>query len=338
MFVSFGFRFRVEVEALNMAETVGNYARHRAAPVLIQVRDEEGRPRGYRITMAPAVSGQSVAFGYMSALVKLAEQRGLPICEECRSYEHLGGFFKRADRVDVGYDERVKTCVVEDITGFMATKERERGGRGKKGEVGEKEKEEGGKGAVIRRTSPVMFSYMVPDAASARGVLMPQLHVRYNLKNPDKQVPYQVEAGTAVYIHGVAIDVERIGRLEDGRHIDAGDRLRRVELALDALKVLYGGLLFGAKKARYLPVIEALGGIAAVSHPMPFVVSPPRLGDYVGENINRAKKFGAGSIKLFCFDKEGATGCGRQDGVEAADSLEDLVDKVKAAVVEMLKK
>jgi CRISPR-associated protein Csa2 len=322
MFVSFGFRFRVEVEALNMAETVGNYARHRAAPILIQVRDEEGRLKEYRITMAPAVSGQSVAFGYMSALVKLAEQRRLPVCEECRSYEHLGGFFKRADRVDVGYDERIKTCVVEDLTGFMATKERG----------------EGGKGAVIRRTSPVMFSYMVPDATSARGVLMPQLHVRYNLKNPEKQVPYQVEAGTAVYIHGVAIDVERIGRLEDGRHIDAKDRLMRVELALDALKALYGGLLFGAKKARYLPVIEALGGIAAVSHPMPFVVSPPRLGDYVGENVNRARKFGAGSIKLFCFDKEGVTSCGKQDGVEAADSLEDLVDKVKAAVVEMLKK
>ena len=307
-----------------MAETVGNYARHRAAPVLIQVRDEEGKLKEYRITMAPAVSGQSVAFGYMSALVKLAELKGLPVCEECRSYEHLGGFFKRADRVDVGYDERIKTCVVEDITGFMATKERARG--------------EGGKGAVIRRTSPIMFSYMVPDATSARGVLMPQLHVRYNLKNPDKQVPYQVEAGTAVYIHGVAIDVERIGHLEDGKHINTEDRLRRIGLALDALKVLYGGLLFGAKKARYLPVIETLGGIAAVSHPMPFVVSPPRLGDYVGENINRAKKFGAGSIKLFCFDKEGVTGCGKQDGVETADSLEDLVDKVKVAVVETLKK
>jgi len=322
MFVSFGFRFRVEVEALNMAETVGNYARHRAAPVLIQVRDEKGKLKEYRITMAPAVSGQSVAFGYMSALVKLAEQKGLPVCEECRNYEHLGGFFKRADRVDVGYDERIKTCVVEDITGFMATKERA----------------EGGKGAVIRRTSPIMFSYMVPDATSARGVLMPQLHVRYNLKNPDKQVPYQVEAGTAVYIHGVAIDVERIGRLEDGKHINTEDRLMRIGLALDALKVLYGGLLFGAKKARYLPVIETLGGIAAVSHPMPFVVSPPRLGDYVGENVNRAKKFGAGSIKLFCFDKEGVTGCGKQDGAEAADSLEDLVDKVKVAVMEMLKK
>jgi CRISPR-associated protein Csa2 len=322
MFVSFGFRFRVEIEALNMAETVGNYARHRAAPILIQVRDEKGRLKEYRITMAPAVSGQSVAFGYMSALVKLAEQRRLPVCEECRSYEHLGGFFKRADRVDVGYDERIKTCVVEDLTGFMATKERG----------------EGGKGAVIRRTSPVMFSYMVPDATSARGVLMPQLHVRYNLKNPEKQVPYQVEAGTAVYIHGVAIDVERIGRLEDGRYIDAKDRLMRVELALDALKALYGGLLFGAKKARYLPVIETLGGIAAVSHPMPFVVSPPRLGDYVGENVNRARKFDAESIKLFCLDKEDVTSCGKQDGVEAADSLEDLVDKVKAAVVEMLKK
>mgnify|MGYP000218313234 CR=1 FL=1 len=34
MFVSFGFRFRVEVEALNMAEAVGNYARHRLAPII----------------------------------------------------------------------------------------------------------------------------------------------------------------------------------------------------------------------------------------------------------------------------------------------------------------
>ncbi len=323
MFVSLGFRFRAEVEALNMAEAVGNYTRHRVAPVLIEERDEDGRVRRYRITTAPAVSGQSIAFGYMSALVKLAEQRGLPVCEECRSYEHLGGFFKRADRVDVGYDERIRTCVVEDITGFMATKE-----RGK----------EGAKGAVIRRTSPVMFSYMVPDATSARGVLMPQLHVRYNLKDPDKQVPYQIEAGTAVYIHGVAIDVERIGRLEDGTYIDAGERLKRVELALDALKALYGGLLFGAKKARYLPMMEVLGGVAAVSHPLPFVVSPPRFSDYVGENVNRAGRFGVGSVKLFCFDKEGISSCGKQSGVEAANSPEDLVDKVKDAVVAMLKR
>jgi CRISPR-associated protein Csa2 len=322
MFVSFGFRFRAEVEALNMAEAVGNYTRHRVAPVLIEERDGNGQVMRYRITVAPAVSGQSIAFGYMSALVRLAEQRGLPVCEECRSYEHLGGFFKRADRVDVGYDERIKTCVIEDITGFMATKEREREGR---------------RGAVIRRTSPVMFSYMVPDASSARGVLIPQLHVRYNLKDPEKQVPYQVEVGTAVYIHGAAIDVERIGCLEDGTYLDAKERLKRVELALDALKALYGGLLFGAKKARYLPVMEALGGIAAVSHPLPFVVSPPRFSDYVGENVNRTGRFGVGSVKLFCFDKEGITGCGRQNGVEAASSLEDLVDRVKAAVLAMLK-
>ena len=337
MFVSFGFRFRVEVEALNMAEAVGNYTRHRVAPVLVLERGENGGVHGYKITMAPAVSGQSIAFGYMSALVKLAlaSERQLPVCDECKNYEKLGGFFKRADKPEVLHDDRIKSCVVEDLTGFMATKEKEKERRGTK----EKEKEGMAtkeRGMVTRRTSPVMFSYMVPDAASARGVLVPQLHVRYNLADPDKQVPYQIEAGAAVYIHGVAIDIERIGRLENGSYVD--DRDRRVELAFDALKALYGGLLFGAKKARYLPIIEALGGIAAVSHPMPFMVTPPRLGDYVSENLKRAKKFGVGAVQLFCFDREGVTSCGKDSNVGAASSLEELVDKVKSAVLGNLTK
>ncbi len=320
MFVSFGFRFRVEVEALNMAEAVGNYTRHRVAPVLVLERGENGEVHGYKITMAPAVSGQSIAFGYMSALVKLALQRKLPVCEECINYEKLGGFFKRADKPEVLHDDRIRSCVVEDLTGFMATKEKGKGGRG----------------LMLRRTSPIMFSYMVPDAVSARGVLVPQLHVRYNIIDPDKQIPYQIEAGTAVYIHGVAIDIERIGKLEQGSSID--EKERRVELAFDALKALYGGLLFGAKKARYLPMIEALGGIAAVSHPMPFMVTPPRLGDYVSENLKRVEKFGVGTIQLFCFDREGVTSCGKDVKVKVASSLEELVEEVKRAVLEDLKK
>jgi len=318
MFVSFGFRFRVEVEALNMAEAVGNYTRHRVAPVLVLERGENGEVHGYKITMAPAVSGQSIAFGYMSALVKLAPGRELPVCEECKNYEKLGGFFKRADKPEVLHDDRIKSCVVEDLTGFMATKEKGKGGRG----------------LMLRRTSPVMFSYMVPDAVSARGVLVPQLHVRYNLIDPEKQIPYQIEAGTAVYIHGVAIDIERVGKLEQGSFTN--EKNKRVELAFDALKALYGGLLFGAKKARYLPIIEALGGIAAVSHPMPFMVTPPRLGDYVSENLKRVEKFGVGAVQLFCFDREGVTSCGKDSNVKVVSSLEELVDEVKRAVLKDL--
>lgn len=312
MFVSIGLRFKVEVEALNMAESVGNYARHRTAPVVV-VEYEDGKVRSYRITMAPAVSGQSIAYGYMAALVKLALERGLPLSNQAKEYEKVGGFFKRADDASLSYDDRVKTCVVEDITGFMVA-------QGVSGQ----------RGVMLRRTSPVMFSYLVPDGTSARGVVMPQLHVRYNLLNPEQQIPFQVEAGTAIYTHGVAIDVERIGRLQGGY---VQDRKARVELAFDALKFLYGGLLFGAKKARYLPIFEPLGGVAAVSE-KPFVVTPPRFRDYVQENVMRAERH-ISKVSIYCFDNEGITTCGASS--TKTQNLEELIDKVKEEVLEKLK-
>lgn len=319
MFVSIGLRFRVEVEALNMAEAVGNYTRHRTAPIMIVERGDDGRVRGYKVTMAPAVSGQSIAFGYMSALVSLAPKYDLAVCNNCKDYQKIGGFFKRADEIDKGHDDRVKDCVVEDLTGFMSTLERQGQERGR----------------MLRRTSPVMFSYLVPDSTSARGVVVPQFHVRYNLLNPEQQAPYQIEAGTAIYVHGVAVDVERIGRLEDGSYVE--NREKRIELAFDALKALYGGVIFGAKKARYLPVFEPLGGIAAVSHPLPFSVTPPRFTDYVQENIARAEAFKISNVNLFCFDREGITSCGKNGKVVASTSLEDLIEKVKTQVLNDLK-
>jgi len=312
MFVSIGLRFRAEVEALNMAESVGNYARHRLAPIILIRRGEDGSIKEYKVTMAPAVSGQSIAYGYMAALVKLALERNLPVSDQAKNYENIGGFFKRADDVKLPHDERVRTCIIEDLTGFMAA----------------------GEGNVaVRRTSPVMFSYLVPDGTTVRGVVMPQLHVRYNLQNTEQQVPFQIEAGTAVYVHGVAIDVDRIGRLSDGSYVS--DRAKRVEAAFDALKLLYGGLLFGAKKARYLPIFEALGGVAAVSDKH-FTVSPPRFYDYVAYNAERAKKH-IGKVSLYCFDREGITSCGKAEGVKAASTLEELIDLVKGEALARLK-
>ena len=315
MFVSFGLRFRAEVEALNMAEAVGNYARHRLAPIILARRDEGGAVREYRVTMAPAVSGQSIAFGYMAALVRLAQERGLPVSDQALQYEKIGGFFKRAEMANINHDERIRTCVVEDLTGFMVAREGE------------------GRGVILRRTSPVMFSYLVPDGTTVRGVVMPQLHVRYNLVNPEEQVPFQVEAGTAVYIHGVALDIDRIGRLTDGGYVK--DRKQRIELAFDALKLLYGGLTFGAKKARYLPVLDPLGGVASVSEKQ-FVVSPPRFHDYVDYNLKRVSAY-LGEVELHCFDREGITSCGSNQRARSAGTLEELIDNVKKSVIGKLK-
>jgi len=266
VFASIAFRFRVEVEALNMVEALGAYTRHRTASVLKRVR--RGNQTAYKLLVAPAVSGQSIANGYQRVLVELASRAGLPVCDQCRRYESVGGFIKHATESKADHDSLVENCVVEDLTGFLVPE------------------------AGVRRTSPVMFSYLVPDTESAKAVLESQFHVRYNFETMEHN-PFNVESGTAVYMLMVGVDVDRIGKKSDGKVL--ANRDKRIELAFKALAALVEGLNFGAKKARYLPVVEVLGGVGAVSDPIPFTVSPPRVypdGDnYLSRTIARASKY-----------------------------------------------
>jgi len=266
VFASIALRLRVEVEALNMVEALGAYTRHRTVSVFKRVK--RGNQTVYKLLVAPAVSGQSIANGYQRALVELASKAGLPVCDQCRRYESIGGFIKHSTESKADHDSLIESCVVEDLTGFLVPE------------------------AGVRRTSPVMFSYLVPDTESAKAVLESQFHVRYNFETMEHN-PFNVESGTAVYMLTVGIDVDRIGRRSDGKTL--ADRDRRVELAFKALAALIEGLGFGAKKARYLPVVEVLGGVGAVSDPIPFAVSPPRVypdGDnYISRTIARASKY-----------------------------------------------
>ena len=266
MFASIALRLRVEVEALNMVEALGAYTRHRTVSVFKRVK--RGNQTVYKLLVAPAVSGQSIANGYQRALVELASKAGLPVCDQCRRYESIGGFIKHATESKADHDSLIESCVVEDLTGFLVPE------------------------AGVRRTSPVMFSYLVPDTESAKAVLESQFHVRYNFETMEHN-PFNVESGTAVYMLTVGIDVDRIGRRIDGKTL--ADRGRRIELAFRALAALVEGLNFGAKKARYLPIVEVLGGVGAVSDPIPFMVSPPRVypdgDDYISRTIARASKY-----------------------------------------------
>lgn len=266
MFASIAFRLRVEVEALNMVEALGAYTRHRAVSVFKRL--QRGGQVAYRLMVVPAVSGQSIANGYERALVELASRAGLPVCEQCKKYERVGGFIKHGTEKKAEYDKLVEECVVEDITGFLVPE------------------------AGVRKTSPVMFSYLIPDTESAKAVLESQFHVRYNFETMEHN-PFNVESGTAVYMLTVGIDIDRIGKKSDGKALNNRDK--RVELAFRALAVLLEGMNFGAKKARYLPVVEVLGGVGAVSDPIPFTVSPARVypdGDnYISKTIARASKY-----------------------------------------------
>jgi CRISPR-associated protein Csa2 len=56
----------------------------------------------------------------------------------------------------------------------------------------------------------------------------------------------------------------------------------------------------------------------------------------VAETAKRATAIG-GNIKIFCFDKEGITTCGKAEGVLTKQTLEEMVDAVKSEVVNGLR-
>lgn len=330
VFVSISLRLEVDVEAMNMVEPMGAYTRHRTVPMV----KSRGNGR-YTIVMAPAISGQSLAFAYQAVLVELAKQRGLPLCNACENYKVIGGFVKLSGDIN--------NCVVEDITGFMVAAE--------KGQMAK------------RRTSTISFSYMLPDLEGASAHIEPQLHVRYNFLQPQLQQPFEIETATAVYTVSIALDPEKIGVEELGTYKDdrysserkeVNNRKDRVELAFDALKVVFEGQVYGAKKSRVLPIAYILGAIASISNPMPFAVTPARIRSdtdhYINETWKRAfmyvKTLREENIYIAYMDKEGLkVEKPRLDSDEvakrlvdlgSADTFSELIDKIKNKVIEML--
>jgi CRISPR-associated protein Csa2 len=323
MFLSMSFRLRVEVEALNMVEAMGAYTRHRTVSLL----KPRGERKGYRLVIAPAVSGQAVAYGYMKSLVELAQRKSLPVCDQCRSYEDKGGFIKHGTDKSGDLENLVKSCVVEDVTGFMVAQ------------------------AKIRRTSPIQFSYMVPDIDTSDVAIDPQFHVR-GAKPGENPQPFQVESGTAIYMLGVALDIDKVGAVpgSDGKpKIVVNNRIDRIKVAIQAIASLLEGISFGAKKARYLPVYEVVGAVAAVSDPVQFMVSPARVTkneNYISRTIVRASNYVKllkevnEIIKVFYMDKEGIVSESdiKAEGIEVekVNDVAELTSKISDFVVQKL--
>jgi len=84
VWVSLGLRAVVNVEALNMVESVGNVTRHRKAAIVYKTKT------GYVIRWVPVISGETIAHAYQYWIAKLAKDRGLPVCSYCS----IGEFVK----------------------------------------------------------------------------------------------------------------------------------------------------------------------------------------------------------------------------------------------------
>lgn len=305
MFLSIGLRFRADVEALNMAETIGDVSRHRRAPVLVRDKD------AFKLIYVPVISGESIAHAIQYNLVKVAKPiySGNPPIDP---WSLRGEFIKFGDNNHLTPSLReivknmkkmkpeefqhqfektaIRESIVADIGGFLYTA-----------------------GTPVRRTSIFQVGYAVPvEEAVRQSMIEAQLHTRSGLSGIEAQgesrgkqadvekgiqkaqMLYYVEIASSVYGLTINAEIDRIGRtsmirIEDA--VDEEEKARRIKAFIKALLVTLGEKQFGAKLSRFTPVMEPISAVAVISQPLPFTVTAPQKKGYIEETIKRAEKY-----------------------------------------------
>lgn len=335
VWVSLSWRAVASTEALNMAEAVGYYVKHRRAPVAVY--DEKNRI--YTLIYVPVVSGESLSHAYQAWLAEEAQNNGLSVCSMCLR----GELVKHGARVvlqDEGLspdkvnnveeaskleEDLIKKCVVEDIGGFLVPT-----------------------GVPVKRTSRFYIGYMVPALDSIKAsTLDPQFHVRHAPSligrgeefRETGQAMYYVELGTAVYTVSFALDVTGIGSTSTfsvKEVVDKEEKLRRADVAINSIYYLLAGM-FGAKRTRFLPNYKLLSAVAAVSKGAPFNVEPGHSRDFIAISAKRKGHFTeitGSTVDLMAYVHEDLE---VSEGVNVAETPEQLISLLRAKVNEALK-
>ncbi|AFL66900.1 type I-A CRISPR-associated protein Cas7/Csa2 [Desulfurococcus amylolyticus] len=304
--IGLSLRVLVNAEALNMAEAVGNYTRHRKAPVVVSTG------AGYSVVYVPAVSGESIAHHYQLILAQIAKSRNLPVTsadlegyfikftdKDCIKtlYPELKELNNNLDRLNPDELESafLKASVVADVGGFLYLD----------------------KAKIIKRTSAIRFSYMLPtlDAIEQGGVaLIPQLHTRYAPPElmKDYQKPFYVESGSALYTLTAELIATDIARQYYSKQIDgelSKQKIERVKAAIDALIALTDGLMLGAKRSRYNPLWKVKSAVVTLSKgPVEFIPSSGISRTYIAETYSRALQLTSiiedETINIFAYNDE----------------------------------
>jgi len=335
MFVSVRGRVLINVEALNMTESVGNYVKHRRVPVILPTG-------GYTAFFVPAISGESIAHGFQSVLANIGVRKGIPVCKLCSK-----GIFLKSTTEEVlkesfnlkGVPKNehdiekiiVAGCLVEDVGGFLYAP---RGG-----------------GQQVKRTSNFATGYMIPVREALEStVIEPQLHTRYALgtkyvrRDQRGQMIYYVELSSSVYTFSLDIDTRYIGRATyDIEHVGeelVNNRKERIEATLEAFKVFLTEMLFGAKRTRFLPVVEWESLVIAVSDDVWTVLSP-NAANYAWETIRKLDKTGVGNkVRLFIYINPDILGETteyiRKKTNELIETMKQIIEEWKRNVKEKL--
>jgi len=332
-YLSASFRLIVNVESLNGVESIGNLSRHRTVPIVVT---ESG---GYVIRYVPAISGESIAHAYQELLVKRAKEFGLPV----GIYSSRGEFIKFTDNKilceegitppkDAQDARRVEAeillkDIICDVGGFLYTEK-----------------------VPIKRTSRFQVGYMIPALDEVKSsALEAQFHVRHVPSKIEKggsgeaipQIPYNVEVGSAVYTITFNMDLREISKLSTlfgneaiAEKELASQREKRIKAAMTAFVDLFSTMNYGAKRSRFLPLIDPLSAVIAISDDCSFTASPGNSRWYIGDTKRRCinyteamKKLGLErSISVLGFSKESTEET--VEGIEQFDSIESLLNRV----------
>ncbi len=336
VFVSIRGRVLVNVEALNMTESVGNYVKHRRVPMI--------SPKTYSVYFVPAISGESIAHGFQEVLAEEAERRDLRVCDLCKrgiflkstTYDVISASFlkdrqlldwlnidnetwnkmlqikekKKKDKEErqliAKFESQelpfalesaiVRDCIVEDVGGFLYAEDSFSGFN-----IG-----------GIKRTSNFYAGYMIPVGEVIENVVIePQLHSRYALGTPfvrreeeaRGQMIYYVELSSAVYTFSFDLDSKYIGRstfvYEKAGQEVVDDRKKRIEVTLDSIQKFLLEFMFGAKRTRFLPVVDWESLVIAVSDDV-WTVPNPNSVNYIERCWKKLEKVNY-NTKLFVY-------------------------------------
>ncbi|MEM1681090.1 MAG: type I-A CRISPR-associated protein Cas7/Csa2 [Sulfolobales archaeon] len=329
VFLSLSARILLNVEALNMVESVGNFIRHRRAPVAVPTGG------GFTLKYVPVISGESLAHSYQELIADMAVKSAIKVCDNCRAgyfIKHSGDevledWAKNAIKEgEVAFEKAViQNCVVEDVGGFLYAGRR-----------------------PVKRTSRFQVGYMIPalDAITSTAVEA-QFHVRY-ARSPEEQSIYNVEVGSAIYTFAFNLDVDGIGVLSSSKiepAVGKEERLKRIEVAIKSLNTMLSNALFGARRSRFMPSWKVLNAVAVVSHQIPINAEPPHTKEYIISTLKKVKLskefLSKGNVKIdenvwMGYYKSAYEELPELKEVEEAEDLTKLISRALDQVVKLI--
>jgi len=324
VYASFSFRILTNAEALNAVEPLGNIIRHRRATIIVPRNDRhevftvpavsgETIRHGYQLIMVKLAKARGIN---VCKLCELGEfvKHGVPVLIE-NLEKDLHEVLSSKDTSLPDKELKVlETCAIEDVGGFLIPMEDIQIKRTSRIEVS----------YMLPAIDDLKFG--LDTQFHVRSASQSQQAIGRSRDQAQPQSIYYVESASAVYTFTVNINLSEIGVVSNclysttsegsksspdskkaeksgkksgnksieiidckSKSLAPDERVRRAELAIDALAELVKNGLIGGHHSSYSPHWQPISGIALVTKPIQTVVYPGHVRDYIHRTANLAK-------------------------------------------------